>query len=198
VAPARVGENEIAVDLIRLPDRETGPQPSVLLRFDSLEYNLGITEAKAKALTPRRYTARGSFLTIAGKWKIDVIVRRTGLNDIRHAFEVQIQPNPFAATLINPVPVTDVSVSAGMQLYEEYCLPCHGPQGRGDGPAGLTLRPPPADLTIHTAPGVHPDGQLFEWITNGYPGSAMPAFKYALTEEQRWNLVNYIRTFGSK
>jgi mono/diheme cytochrome c family protein len=45
---------------------------------------------------------------------------------------------------------------------------------------------------------VHPDGQLFEWITNGYPGSVMPAYGELLTEEQRWDLVNYIRTFGGK
>jgi mono/diheme cytochrome c family protein len=58
------------------------------------------------------------------------------------------------------------------------------------------MNPPPADLTIHTAPGVHPDGQLFEWITNGFPGSVMPAFSEILTEEQRWHMVNYIRTFA--
>ena len=45
-------------------------------------------------------------------------------------------------------------------------------------------------------PGVHTDGQLFEWITNGYPGSAMPAFRDLLTDEQRWHLVNFIRTLS--
>ena len=71
---------------------------------------------------------------------------------------------------------------------------CHGTTGKGDGPVGLTLNPRPADLTVHTKPGIHPDGQLFEWITNGYPHSAMPAFGQRLSEIDRWNLVNYIRT----
>jgi mono/diheme cytochrome c family protein len=61
---------------------------------------------------------------------------------------------------------------------------------------GLTLNPHPADLTLHAVPGVHTDGQLFLWITDGYPGSAMPAFKAAITESDRWNLVNFIRTMA--
>jgi copper transport protein len=198
VAPDRVGENEIAVDLHGLPASDQGSLPSVLLRIRPVDYDLGITQVETKPLNQTRYMVRGSFLSIAGKWQIEVIVRQAGSDDIRHVFSLQVQPNPFAATLNNPVPATDASLLSGKSFYEQNCLPCHGPQGKGDGPAGLALRPPPADLTIHTAPGVHPDGQLFEWITNGYPGSAMPAFSKLLTEEQRWNLVNYIRTLARK
>ncbi len=94
----------------------------------------------------------------------------------------------------NPIPASDDSLAAGALLYEQNCLVCHGPQGRGDGPAGLALNPPPADLSIHTEPGLHPDGQLFVWITGGKAGSAMPAFETLLTEDERWHLVNYIRS----
>lgn len=45
-------------------------------------------------------------------------------------------------------------------------------------------------------PGVHSDAQLFEWITNGYLGTAMPAFRDSLSEEQRWHVINYIRTLA--
>jgi mono/diheme cytochrome c family protein len=58
---------------------------------------------------------------------------------------------------------------------------------------GLTLNPRPADLSAHAVPGVHTDGQLFDWISNGFPGSVMPAFKGSLTEDQRWNVINYLR-----
>ncbi len=75
---------------------------------------------------------------------------------------------------------------------------CHGPTGKGDGPLGLTLVPRPADLTIHAVPGVHTDGQLYEWITNGFPGSAMPAWRNSLSDTDRWNLVNFIRTMAPK
>lgn len=98
--------------------------------------------------------------------------------------------------LVNPIPPNADSVAIGEALYVQNCLPCHGATGLGDGPVGLTLNPPPADLTVHTAPGVHPDGRLYDWITNGFENSVMPAFRSQLTDEERWHLVNYIRTFS--
>jgi mono/diheme cytochrome c family protein len=170
--------------------------PEILLRFQPVKVNLGTTQVEADPVDHSRYSAKGSYLTIAGDWQVEVILRRHAVNDVRHVFNVSVQANPILASLANPVPLDLASTRAGQTLYEEYCLQCHGVQGKGDGPAGLAINPPPADLTIHTAPGVHPDGQLFEWISNGYPGSVMPAFGELLSEEQRWHLVNYIRTFG--
>jgi mono/diheme cytochrome c family protein len=40
---------------------------------------------------------------------------------------------------------------------------------------------------------VHSDGQLFEWISNGFPGSVMPAFRESLSEDERWHIINYLR-----
>jgi mono/diheme cytochrome c family protein len=62
----------------------------------------------------------------------------------------------------------------------------------------LTLNPRPADLSVHTVPGVHTDAQLYDWITHGFPGSAMPAFGQILGDTERWHLVNYIRTLAPK
>jgi copper transport protein len=97
---------------------------------------------------------------------------------------------------VNPIAPNADSIAAGEVLYVENCLPCHGATGDGDGPVGRTLNPPPADLTLHTQPGVHPDGRLYNWITNGFQDSVMPAFKDQLTDEERWHLVNYIRTLA--
>jgi mono/diheme cytochrome c family protein len=94
----------------------------------------------------------------------------------------------------NPIPASAASVEHGQALYEENCLPCHGKSGLGDGPVALTLNPRPANLQVHMVPGVHTDRQIFEWITDGFPNSVMPAFGGALTEEERWHLLNYIRT----
>jgi copper transport protein len=96
--------------------------------------------------------------------------------------------------LTNPVPATAESLAIGQVIYQDNCLPCHGPVGLGDGPLGRTLRPPPANLQVHMVPGVHSDAQIFDWISNGYPDSPMPAFKEVLTETERWHLLNYIRT----
>jgi copper transport protein len=98
--------------------------------------------------------------------------------------------------VINPVVASSQSIARGRALYEQHCAACHGETGKGDGPIGAALRPPPADLTLHAAPGVHPDGQLFDWISRGFPGSIMPAFESQLEEEDRWHLVNYLRALA--
>jgi mono/diheme cytochrome c family protein len=106
-------------------------------------------------------------------------------------------PSGSAPRYINPVPPNRSSILEGQAIYRVQCVNCHGPTGRGDGPVGLTLQPPPADLYAHTQPGVHPDGRLFEWISFGFgDSSVMPKFETILTEEERWHVVNYIRTFS--
>jgi mono/diheme cytochrome c family protein/uncharacterized membrane protein len=114
------------------------------------------------------------------------------------AFVYYHPPANPSAGLVNPIPPNAASVEQGKVLYTANCVPCHGATGKGDGPVGLTLNPRPADLSLHAVPGVHTDGQLYEWITNGFPGSVMPVFSGRLTEEERWNLVNYIRTLAPK
>lgn len=98
----------------------------------------------------------------------------------------------------NPIPPNRDSITAGGAVYAISCAPCHGASGQGDGPVGLTMNPRPADLTQHAFPGIHPDAQLYEWITNGFPGTRMPAFKSSLSDTDRWHLVNFIRTLGTK
>ena len=98
----------------------------------------------------------------------------------------------------DPVAPDERSLTLGRDVYTTNCETCHGETGRGDGPTGLRLVPRPADLRIHTAPGVHTDGELFYWVSYGFPNSAMPAWKDILTEEQRWSAINYARaTFGN-
>src|SRR5207237_1761035 len=103
------------------------------------------------------------------------------------------------ANIRDPVPPDDRSLAVGRDIYAADCETCHGETGRGDGPTGLRLVPRPADLRIHTAPGVHTDGELFYWVGYGFPNSAMPAWKkLGLTDEQVWSVINYARaTFGN-
>jgi mono/diheme cytochrome c family protein len=103
----------------------------------------------------------------------------------------------YRRRLPNPVPADAASLARGQEIYQESCASCHGISGRGDGPAGVMLRPRPADFRVHMAAG-HTDQELFEWVTNGVQGAAMPPFKDGLTEEGRWHVINYIRTFAER
>jgi len=94
---------------------------------------------------------------------------------------------------VNPIVPNSSSIAEGKAVYTQYCVVCHGASGKGDGPLGVTLNPRPADLTLHGLPGIHTDEQLYDWITNGIPGSRMPAWKSTISDTDRWNLVNYIR-----
>ncbi len=101
------------------------------------------------------------------------------------------------STVQNPIPPSAASIDRGRDIYVQNCAVCHGINGRGDGPAGLSLVPRPSDFRVHLAAG-HTDAQLFDWISNGFPGTAMPAWRDTLSEEDRWHVINYIKTtFGT-
>ena len=93
----------------------------------------------------------------------------------------------------NPLPVTQESISKGEELYKMYCFSCHGDTGYGDGPAGGSMGDRPANF--HDQRVIkQKDGALFWKLTNGKGN--MPPFKEALTEEQRWQLIVFLRELG--
>lgn len=94
----------------------------------------------------------------------------------------------------NPIKMTSASVATGQSLFAQNCVPCHGQNGFGDGPLAATLNPPPADFHARHLDD-HTDLQLFLWIQNGIPGTAMPSFKNKLTNDEIWNLINFVRSF---
>jgi putative copper export protein/mono/diheme cytochrome c family protein/peroxiredoxin len=103
----------------------------------------------------------------------------------------------YPTTYLRPaVPYTALSVASGARLYDLHCALCHGAAGYGDGPAAASLPRRPADLTArHTAD--HTAGDLFWWLTHGIKGSPMPGFGDRLSEEERWDLVNYLRALAA-
>ncbi len=98
--------------------------------------------------------------------------------------------------LQNPIPSTVTSSTAGQELYLANCAACHGADARGGGPrAGSTEVRPPSLVASHV--NQHTDGDLFYWITNGLPGG-MPAWAGSLSETDRWNLINYLRSLNGR
>ncbi len=89
----------------------------------------------------------------------------------------------------------ELAQKKGMQLYNEYCWSCHGQTGYGDGAAGHALGQKPANFHDERI-RKEPPGALF-WKINTGKGN-MPSFKAVLTEEQRWELVVYVRSFSRK
>jgi len=94
------------------------------------------------------------------------------------------------------VPYSVSSIVSGTTVYGEHCVACHGRSGGGDGPAAPRLPRPPADLRApHT--GDHTAGDLYWWVSHGIPRGAMPGFASVLSEEQRWDVINYVRFLGA-
>ena len=97
-----------------------------------------------------------------------------------------------AKELTNPF-TGDESISKGKEIYQTRCAVCHGEAGAGDGPAGKALTPAAADHASATIQS-QTDGELFWKISEGR--GAMVGWKLIITEEDRWALVNYIRTLA--
>lgn len=91
----------------------------------------------------------------------------------------------------NPIAPTQDSIAAGQKIYSKTCFLCHGKSGDADGPAVIELNIHPARLS-NPQLDTEPDGSLFWKITTGK--KPMPAYGKRLSETDRWNLVNYIRT----
>jgi len=105
------------------------------------------------------------------------------------------QAPPTSVHRPNPLAGNANALAAGQKLYVGNCMTCHGPSGKGDGPGGAALEKKPADLGARIKAG-ETDGELFWKISEGR--SPMISWKASLSETQRWELVNYIRTFAGK
>ena len=96
--------------------------------------------------------------------------------------------------LNNPTKATVNSLDRGKQLYQIYCALCHGVDAKGKGPVAAKFVPPP-DLTLEIFRR-RPDGFIYETIRAG--GPIMPGQGEALTPEERWDVVNYLRSLQEK
>jgi len=93
---------------------------------------------------------------------------------------------------VNPVPSDETSIQRGQVLYSWHCQLCHGADGRGDGPLADHFVRTPEDLVGEKTVAEF-DGSVYLVIQNGF--GQMPGLAENLTVQERWDVINYVRTF---
>jgi cytochrome c len=96
--------------------------------------------------------------------------------------------------LKNPLSPSESVLKGAKAIYMAECAQCHGEHGKGDGPEAMMHSSAPADLTDAGYMKGITDGEIFYQISEGR--QPMPSFKKRLTEEERWELVLFVRSFA--
>jgi mono/diheme cytochrome c family protein len=99
----------------------------------------------------------------------------------------------------NPTTANAESIAKGKELYMERskgnCVFCHGETGAGNEASLPRLRRKPADVSNKERMTAMTDGEVFWKVSKGIQG-IMPAGEKRMTEEERWHVVNYVRTLA--
>jgi mono/diheme cytochrome c family protein len=133
-------------------------------------------------------------LRIAGYWVLFALSGLAAAGWAAAHAKSDWQAPPEAKNMKNPVPSNEATLAAGKVLYTDKCASCHGDTGDGKGPEAEMYAVSPADFRDFNLMSEMTDGELFWKITEGR--RPMPSFKKQFADEQRWQLVNYIRTFA--
>jgi mono/diheme cytochrome c family protein len=115
----------------------------------------------------------------------------------------QPAPEEYANLVWPPGRDVPASAPAARRLYARWCATCHGPEGRGNGPAAPSLIPRPRDFTkglfkYKSTPADQPptDDDLIRVVADGLQASAMPYFRDLLTADEIRDIVGYIKTLS--
>jgi mono/diheme cytochrome c family protein len=136
------------------------------------------------------------FVSMAVIGVVSALLLRSGLVQAAEAGAVLLTPT-------ETLPASPELIALGEKIYQKHCAACHGLDGRGNGEAAYLLYPKPRDFVaaryrqISTWERVSTDEDLYLTISRGMPGSAMPSWAH-LSEEQRWGLVHYVKSFAEK
>jgi len=101
----------------------------------------------------------------------------------------------FEEMTVNPVSPDKASLEKGEVVFKNFCAPCHGPEGKGDGPI-IKKGFYPVNLTAPLTQG-RTDGYIYAYIRFG--GKVMmPSYRESIGEQDAWKVVNYVRKLQGK
>ncbi|MGI8570638.1 MAG: CopD family protein [Methylocella sp.] len=164
-----------------VPTRFVGGAVVILAGLAVLVFRL------APSLKPSWFRMRSNVSLAAG-----IVTMLVGSAVAFPALSVQAFRDTYLTT---DIPYAAPSLAAGLRHYEQNCTGCHGASGHGDGPLASSLPIKPADLSApHTA--LHTAGDLYWWITHGIERSPMPGFGDVLTNDDRWDIINFLGAFA--
>jgi mono/diheme cytochrome c family protein len=103
----------------------------------------------------------------------------------------------LAAKRPNPIKTSPASVQIGREHYTTFCVPCHGAEAKGGvtGPVATKFIPTP-DLTNAELQKQRSDGYWHSYIMVG--GAVMPSYGEALSSDEAWHVVNYLRSVAAR
>jgi len=111
-----------------------------------------------------------------------------------------LHPGPWivpeeAKRVVNPLKPSQADLPAARARYLDKCAECHGDTGKGDGSQAKLYDPKPSDLTDAAHMNSISDGEIFYKLSEGH--RPMPGFKKRFTEEQRWQMVLFLRSLAA-
>ena len=98
-----------------------------------------------------------------------------------------------AKEVMNPITADEASIEKGKTIFLQYCVSCHGEDGKAEVPAGIAVK---AANLVDKTPG-QTDGELHWKLLNG-KGAMLKISTYGISDEDGWNLINYVRTLAAQ
>ncbi|MEX2900166.1 FTR1 family protein [Pseudomonas rhodesiae] len=136
---------------------------------------------------------RAELVTGVEELRVAVTARQDGATVARQAR--QLGAKLAVAYEVSQAPAITPDPTRGAPLYAQHCSVCHGNSGAGDGPAGVGLTPPPANLRDAARLDRLSLYAIYNTLGLGVEGTDMPAFADQLDDRQRWDLATYIAEF---
>ncbi|MDR3682697.1 MAG: cytochrome c [Geothrix sp.] len=138
-----------------------------------------------------RYQAHDS-----GEAQVKAVQGETGWLDPTDypAMAREVIPPIDPKTVMTPNPAL---MARGKTLFAQTCATCHGPEGKGDGPAGASLNPRPRNFTAPTGwkNGTRLE-DIYKTLDEGIKGSSMVSYNY-LSKKDRMALVHVVQSLGA-